>query len=35
MLLNLDRRRPVAVLGESGQASQLAATGSPILGEQT
>ncbi|TLY41804.1 MAG: hypothetical protein E6K61_04695 [Nitrospirae bacterium] len=35
MLLNLDRRRPVAVLGEPGQASQLATTGSPILGEQT
>jgi hypothetical protein len=35
MLLNLDRRRPVAVVGEPGQTSQLATTGSPILGEQT
>jgi hypothetical protein len=35
MLLNLDRRRAVAVLGEPGQESQLSRTGSPILGEQT
>ncbi len=35
MLLNLDRRRAVAVVSEPGQESRLATTGPPILGEQT
>ena len=35
MLLNLDRRRLVAVVGEPGKESRLATTGSPILGGQT